>query len=86
MIKIEEYIPCGYENRVTREDLVRRTGLTDREVRRAIELSELPIINVGKGYFVATSSDIDKTCVKIYVTKEVARIKSISRKLKKFIT
>lgn len=48
-------IPFGYQNGVTREELVRRTGWKDRVVRGRIKVLrwDLAIINLqdGKGYF-----------------------------------
>ena len=55
-MKIETYIPTGKENAITRSDLARLLGMTDRAVRKEIELArergEL-ICNEGTGYFLA---------------------------------
>lgn len=55
-IEILSYIPFGHENAVKRGELVRQTGIPDREVRRLIERAQFNgeiIINLqdGKGYF-----------------------------------
>lgn len=52
-IQIAEVIPFGHDNGVSREELIRRTGLPDRLVRDAINKSDALIINLqdGKGYF-----------------------------------
>lgn len=52
-MQIEEAVPFGHENAVTRSELAVRTGLPDRAIRDAINKSEALIINMqdGKGYF-----------------------------------
>lgn len=49
MINIADYIPVGYYNRITREQLMLRTGYSDRKIRDMIADSEELIINVDKG-------------------------------------
>lgn len=61
-IDILNYIPYGHENAVTRAELCERTGLSDRLVRRHIEVARIeghPIINLqdGKGYYRATTRE-----------------------------
>lgn len=53
MFQIEDYIPMGHENAITYDELVYDTGLTPRQIRRAIEKSEAVILNLqdGKGFF-----------------------------------
>lgn len=84
MIDIDEYIPYGYENRISRDTLQLTTGYTDREIRSAIEHSSLPIISADGGYFVVTESEQDLAQKRIYLLKERKRIRSILIKLKKF--
>ena len=50
---IKNYIPKGHENAVTIDTLMTMTGLSNREVRRAISKSDAIILNMqdGKGYF-----------------------------------
>lgn len=55
-INVVEYIGFGTENAVTRAELCARTGLTDRQLRKAIEEARHAgeiIINKqdGKGYY-----------------------------------
>lgn len=53
MLTIEEAVPFGHENAVSRSELALRTGLPDRALRDAINKSNALIINMqdGKGYF-----------------------------------
>ena len=53
MTAIIDAVPYGHDNAVTREELSRRTGLSDRALRDGINKSEELIINLqdGKGYF-----------------------------------
>lgn len=55
MTEIEDYIPFGKENAVSRKQLVNVTGFTDRKVRYLISKArrEHPIINLsdGSGYY-----------------------------------
>lgn len=78
-----DFIPYGPEHPVTRQELMRLTGLSDRKVRRDIEFARMmyPIINVsdGRGYYIATSSNDPE--VKRYWKQELSRIKSISKSL-----
>ena len=53
MRQIIDVVPYGHDNAVTRVELSRRTGLSDRDLRDQINKSEELIINLqdGKGYF-----------------------------------
>lgn len=53
MRDIADYIPVGYENAITRAQLSIRSGLSDREVRKAVKASRELICNLsdGRGYF-----------------------------------
>lgn len=39
-INIVDYIPVGHENAISRKELSRKTGLTDRILRKEIEKSK----------------------------------------------
>lgn len=83
-MNIIDYMPIGSESRpITRDELVKITGFNDRKVR--IEISklkrDLPIINTGKGYYIA--DDPDDPNLKAYIISETHRIREISRGLRK---
>ena len=50
---IKKYIPKGHENAVSIDTLMAMTGMSNRQVRRAIAESDAIILNMqdGKGYF-----------------------------------
>lgn len=50
---IKKYIPRGHENAVSIDTLIAMTGMSNRQVRRAIAESDAIILNMqdGKGYF-----------------------------------
>lgn len=52
-MEIKKYIPKGHENAVTIDTLMAMTGMSNRQVRRAIAESDAIILNMqdGKGYF-----------------------------------
>ena len=74
---ILEYIPFGRDNAIKRKNLRDLTGLSDRDMRRAIELArkETPIINLqdGRGYY----RPDDRDDLQRYVLQEQARAKKI---------
>ena len=74
---ILEYIPYGRKNAIKRKTLRDLTGLSDRDMRRAIELArqETPIINLqdGRGYY----RPDDRDDLQRYVLQEQARAKKI---------
>lgn len=78
---ILEFIPFGKENAIKRQKLRDLTGLTDREMRRAIEVArkEVPIINLqdGRGYY----RPDDKDDIQRYVLQEQARATKILRNI-----
>ena len=56
---IEDYIPIGRENAISRKRLAKITGLPDRTARKMIEQARydgVPIINLqdGVGYYITT--------------------------------
>ena len=83
MIDILDFIPYGTTDKpITRADLAQLTGLDDRNIRVLIAKAkrEYPIINVGEGYYVP--DDPDDPNLRIYIHKEMHRIKEISKGLK----
>ena len=79
-IKIVDYIPFGKENAISRQQLERVTGLSDRDVREAISLARrnTVILNLsnGKGYFQPIQGEEDDLVVK-YFKQEDRRLKRI---------
>lgn len=79
-IKIVDYIPFGKENAISRQQLERVTGLSDRDVREAISLARrnMVILNLsnGKGYFQPIQGEEDDLVVK-YFKQEDSRLKRI---------
>lgn len=85
-IKIEEYIPEGKENAVTRMSLCMRTGLPDRLVRREIEAARkrgVPILSssMTSGYWISTDtkevlqylSECDRRARSLHITNAALR-------------
>lgn len=82
---IENIIPTGHKNALTRKELCKKLNISDRKLRMLIEQSNSPIINVGKGYFIPNPNDTkDMNLLRDYISSEQARINSISIKLTKF--
>lgn len=82
VIIVENAIQVGHANALTREYLSKITGLSDRMVRRAIELSTKPIVNMGYGYFIPDENDsIDRAEAHAYRLQETARARSIIEKM-----
>lgn len=82
LTNVEGRIPTGRARAITRKELVALTGLDDRSVRLAISRSELPIINLGYGYFIPdTNDEVDMIEMHAYVSQEHARIASLSEKI-----
>ena len=79
-IKIVDYIPFGKENAISRQQLERVTGLSDRDVREAISLARrnTGILNLsnGKVYFQPIQGEEDDLVVK-YFKQEDSRLKRI---------
>ena len=82
-MKIETYIPTGKENAITRPELARILGLTDRAVRKEIELArergEL-ICNDGDGEGYYLASDLGQ--IERQYRKDRARALSVLKRLK----
>lgn len=82
IIDIATIIPIGHENAVSRKYLVTKTGLKDRAIRKAIEISDAPIINLGYGYFIPDENDpIDQSEAIAYCAQERARAQTIINKM-----
>lgn len=80
-IRIQDYIPVGQRNAISRERLSINTGLPDRDVRRLIELSDELIINLGNGYFIPDKGE--EHLVRQYRRQELSRMFGNDRKIKK---
>ena len=68
---IENYIPVGRENKISRRSLVICTGLPDRSVRRLISdarMQGIPIVgDPAGGYYIAeTEADINLLLGELY--------------------
>ncbi len=84
MLDLETLIPVGHDNPVTRQQLIKKTGLPDRLIRSAIEHSDLPIINVGNGYYIVDKDDeVDLAEQAEYIADERSRIRAIEEKLRR---
>jgi len=84
ILRIEELIPVGRKAAISRKELGLLTGISDREIRAVIEASDLPIINVGEGYFIPDrSDDTDLAIEATYIRSERMRANSIIEKLER---
>ena len=78
---ITEYIPRGYENRVSRQYLNNVLHITDREIRNEIANSDEIIIH-DDGYFIPDGpQDLDH--IENYMKREVSRYQSILKRVEK---
>lgn len=80
---IEDYIPSGYENRVSRDYLHDVIHIPDRGIRRMIEDAAdrgILIVSADGGYFRPTKADA--IYVGQYFGKEDKRFRTISHKRK----
>lgn len=78
---IENYIPKGRENAITREELMRRTGYGDRMNRHFIAQARergVPIANAGRGYFIAETQEEKE----IICREAISRIKALAKTVK----
>jgi len=78
---IENLIPEGKENAISRADLRILSGLDDRTMRRRINQSEQFIINNGDGYYKPTPQDYYD--VMIWKRTFMARIRDEIRRVRK---
>ena len=85
-ILIENYIPFGYENRISREKLSADTHMSDRKIRKLMEEALLYrdtlIINIDNGYFRPDGSLGDRQKAKAYLYREQMRTSSCSKRCK----
>ena len=83
-IDIENYIPIGRDNAISRQELCIKTGLSDRKVRNMIKMARrnIVILNIqdGSGYFLPGVDDT--ALVRKYLKQEEHRAKSIFWALK----
>ena len=80
---IEEFIPEGYENRISRGELVDIIHVPDRQIRRQISEAQqrgVLIISCDGGYFQAEEKD--EPYVAEYVAQERHRFSQQAKKLK----
>jgi len=85
---IEEYIPKGYNNRVSRGYLHELSGIPDRQIRKeiadAVETRGVLIISADGGYFIPDKQDglyVDMYCAQERQRSRTQAAKS--RKLKR---
>ena len=81
---IEEFIPAGYENRISREALHEMLHVSDRAIRHMIEEAQernIPIISDDGGYFIYNNTRDDDHMM-AYMLRENARFLSMSHKNK----
>lgn len=81
--EIISMIPIGRKNAITKSELVARTGLSERVIRKLIEEASgtAPVINLqdGRGYF--QPSDEDLPCVEKFFKQETSRANSILKRV-----
>ena len=85
-MQIEEFIPKGYRNRVSRGYLVEILHITDRDIREAISEARkrgVLIASCGGGYF-QREDDRDDPYIAEYYAKECHRFTTIAKALKTF--
>lgn len=84
-MNILDYIPCGEANAISRENLKCVTSLTDRQMRKKIELARetTPILNFqgGKGYFIPTETE--QYLINKWIRQETSRAKKIFRGMRR---
>lgn len=81
-LNILDYIKIGRENAITRSELSKQIGISDRQVRDLIHYArrDTPILNTqdGKGYFIPDMDNEEEVLLlEAYVKQENARLKSI---------
>ena len=85
-ILIENYIPFGYANRISRQKLVSDTNMSDRKIRQELEdallLRGTLVINIDNGYFQPDGSMEDRQRAKEYLFREQARTSSCNKSCK----
>lgn len=83
---IEDYVPFGYKNRISRIALSIASHYSDRRMRKEIENALLDrgvlIINIDDGYFRPNGSKEDDAKAKAYLLREQARTSSCNKRCK----
>ena len=85
MFEIEDYIPEGYDNRVSRDYLRQILHIPDRTVRDAIADAQdrgVLIVSFDGGYF-RRKDESDDPYIRAYMNTENRRFKSMSHKNKR---
>lgn len=83
-IMIEEFIPAGYKNRITRSGLQDITHMTDRKIREQIaEAGDRGVLiaSYDGGYFQRESAD-DDPYIEAYIAQEKSRLNAQRHKMK----
>lgn len=82
MTDIAMYIPVGHKNAISRQQLVMRSGIPDRKIRRAIKESKCLICNLqdGNGYFIPDTTE--ESLVRAYRAQEQRRSLSVADTVK----
>ena len=80
MIKIEEFLPLGGSDPVTREQLCLRTGLRDRELRREISAARLRGVHIvssgtSPGYYLAKDEGEKNIIEREYLSRAMECLK-----------
>ena len=87
---IENYIPFGYKNRISRDALSAITHQNDRKNRKEMETALLErkvlIVNIDNGYFKPDGSPEDTLKAKAYLFREQARTTSCSKRCKAIVS
>lgn len=84
MLMIENYIPKGYKNRVSRSYLQETLHIPDRAIRRMIEEAQNRgslIVSCNGGYF-RRKDESDDPYIAAYLGQENRRFKTMSHKNK----
>lgn len=81
-INVVNFIPVGHENAISRRELCRKTGLTDRKLREEIskarETTCICNMSDGAGYYIPREvQEIDR-----FINQEKARARSIFKSLR----
>lgn len=82
-VLIEEFIPFGYKNRISRPMLQNIMHIPDRAIRKQIEEAAergVLIASCNGGYFQRQSAE-DDPYIEEYIAKERSRLRSQCRKM-----
>lgn len=86
-VDMTQYIPRGYRNGVSREELRRRTKLSDRKIRECIEWTSENVETVFSysGRYFLYSCDEDRPYCKNYFYREKIRANTQNRKIRRMM-